>query len=147
MSTDIIKLDEGNFRDLYSEIINIINNSKQNLQRVVNSELILLYWNIGRTVKEEILKNQRAEYGKGIVDMLSQELTKEYGRGFGIRNIFRMIKFFEIFPDINIVSSLMAKLTWTHLIEIISIEEPVKRDFYITMCVNENWSVRAFKET
>ena len=147
MSTDIIKLDEGNFRDLYSEIINIINNSKQNLQRVVNSELILLYWNIGRTVKEEILKNQRAEYGKGIVDMLSQELTKEYGRGFGIRNIFRMIKFFEVFPDINIVSSLMAKLTWTHLIEIISIEEPVKRDFYITMCVNENWSVRAFKET
>ena len=104
--------------------------------------MVLLYWNIGKTIQEEIIKNDRAEYGKQIMTTLSSQLVSSYGKGYGERNLWRMLSFYNSFPDENIVQTLSAQLSWSHIVEIIKQKEPVKREFYITMCSNEGWSVR-----
>ena len=111
----------------------------------MNSAMVGLYWSIGNRIREDILHEQRAEYGEQIVPTLSAQLTAEYGRGFSRQNLFRMIRFAEVFPDEQIVSSLMRQLSWTHLIYIISLDTPLKRDFYAEMCRLERWSVRTLR--
>ena len=90
---------DKNIKNLYGEIFKTIENSKKNLVTVVNSEMIVLYWNVGRIIKTEILKYDKAEYGKSIISTLSKELTQEYGRGYSQRNLFNMVKFYEVFFD------------------------------------------------
>jgi len=117
-----------------------------NIYRSVNTELINLYWNIGRTIKEDIIKKERAEYGKQIVDNLSKELTYNYGNGYSRSNLFRMVQFYEAFSKEEIVATLSQQLTWSHIKELISLEDNMKRDFYSTMCNTERWSVRTLRE-
>jgi predicted nuclease of restriction endonuclease-like (RecB) superfamily len=130
---------------IYDEILNLIKTSKHNLYTAVNTELVLLYWNIGKIIKEEIIKSDRAEYGKQIVDYVSKQLTLEFGRGFSRANLFRMIQFYETYTDKGIVSTLLRQLSWSHFLELIQIKDPLKRDFYTKMCVSEGWSVRTLK--
>ena len=96
-------------------------------------------------VPKEIL-NQKAEYGKSVIKKLSKKLVSEYGRGYGERNIFRMLKFYDYFPDFEILSTLSTKLSWSHFVELLQIPEKLKRDFYATMCSNEFWGVRTLRE-
>lgn len=84
----------------------------------------------------------RATYGEQIVYALSTQLTAEYGRGFNRPNLFRMIRFAEVFPDENIVSALQRQLSWTHFRELVTLDDPLKRDFYAEMCRIERWSTR-----
>lgn len=113
---------QGNspMNNIYQEITALIQKARRNVQLSVNYELAMLYWTIGRLIKREILRNQRAEYGKQIVELLSNKLTTEYGKGFSRANLFRMVQFYDIFPDEQIVSSLMRQLSWTHFIELIA---------------------------
>jgi hypothetical protein len=106
----------------------------------------MLHWQIGKRIKTEILKNGRAGYGEQIVQSLAAQLESEYGKGFSKRNLFNMMKFAEVFPEEKIVVSLIRQLSWTHILAIIPIEDPLKRDFYIEMCKLEKWSVRVFRE-
>ena len=129
-----------------SDIKKLIEQSKQQLAFAINSTMSLLYWQIGARVREEILKNKRAEYGEQIVQSLSAQLTLEYGKGFSKRNVFNMIQFAERFPDEKIVATLSRQLSWTHILALIPIEDELKREFYIQMCVHEKWSVRVFRE-
>ena len=73
---------------------------------------------------------------------LSTQLAAEYGQGFNRPNLFRMIRFAEVFPDENIVSALRRQLSWTHFRELIAFDDPLKRDFYAEMCRIERWSTR-----
>lgn len=130
---------------IYNEILNLVKTSKHNLYTAVNTELVMLYWNIGKIIKEEIIKLDRAEYGKQIVDYLSRQLTMEFGRGFSRPNLFRMIQFYETYQDKEIVSTLLRQLSWSHFVELIQIKDLLKRDFYTKMCVSERWSVRTLK--
>jgi predicted nuclease of restriction endonuclease-like (RecB) superfamily len=130
---------------VYDQLTELIRSARRKVEIAVNSELILLHWNIGKTIKSSILGNQRAEYGKQTIDTLSRQLSQEYGRGFSRRNLFNMVRFYEAFPDSSIVQSMIAQLTWTHLLELINITDSLKRDFYLTMCSNERWSVRTLK--
>lgn len=111
----------------------------------VNAGLTILYWQIGARIRQDILKEYRAEYGSGIVATLSNQLSMEYGRGFTRRNLFNMIRFVEVFPDEKIVHALSAQLTWTHFREIIYLENNLQREFYAEMCRIERWSTRALK--
>ena len=135
-----------NIDNLYNMITNLIEISKRNVTININSEMTMLYWKIGKNIKENILKNQRAEYGKSVVKELSRKLVLKYGRGYSVRNIFKMIKFYEYFSDFEKVLTLSAKLSWSHFIELLQIQNDLKRKFYITMCINENWSVRTLRE-
>ena len=98
---------------LLSDIRNLIEKARQQVARTVNSAMVALYWQIGRRIREDVLHEQRAEYGEQIVQTLSGQLTVEYGRGFGRRNLFRMMQFAEFFPHDQIVSALSAQLGWS----------------------------------
>jgi len=111
----------------------------------VNSNLTLLYWHIGKHINEHVLKNERGEYGKQTVNNLSLRLTGLYGKGYSERSLFNMTQFQILFPE-NILQSLTAKLSFTHFIQLLTIKEPLQREFYATLCYNEHWSVRALKE-
>lgn len=131
---------------LFGEIKTLIDQTRQNLAISVNSTMSMLYWQIGKRINEEVLEDNRAEYGKQIIFTLSKQLLTEYGSSFAEKNIRRMLQFSEVFPDKEIVVSLIRQLSWTHILAIIPIVDPLKREFYIEICKIEKWSVRTFRE-
>lgn len=139
-------LNNENIKSLYIEIAKTIDNSKRNVVTAVNSEMVILYWNIGKIIKNDILQSEKAEYGKSIISSLSKELSSEYGKGYSQRNLFNMVSFFESFSDEQILQTLSAKLSWSHFVKLITLEDDLKRDFYATMCINEHWSVRTLTD-
>lgn len=139
-------LDNTNIEDLYSKIVALIENAKRNVAIKINNEMTFLYWNIGKYITENILDNKKAEYGKSVISKLSKRLIFQYGRGYGARNIFRMIKLYEYFPDFEILSTVSTKLSWSHFVELLQISDKLKREFYAIMCANEHWSVRTLRE-
>jgi hypothetical protein len=130
---------------LLQSIITLINDTRRNVAVTVNSELTTLYWHIGKRINESILKNEKADYGKTIIKELSVELTHLYGSGFSETNLYNCVKFNELFSDTQILHSLSGKLTWTHIRNLIYIEDELKREFYIQLCIHERWSVRALQ--
>jgi predicted nuclease of restriction endonuclease-like (RecB) superfamily len=131
---------------VFDEIKSLIEDSRQQIAINVNTTMTMLYWQIGKRINQEILKDQRAEYGKQIIATLAKQLTIEYGNQFAEKNLRRMVQFSQVFPDYEIVVSVIRQLSWTHLLAIIPIEDPLKRQFYIEMCKLEKWSVRTFRE-
>jgi hypothetical protein len=130
---------------LLSDLRTLIDAGRTRVAQAVNAGLVLLYWSVGERIRREILREQRAAYGEQILQTLSEQLTAEYGRGFGRRNLFQMVRFAETFPDRQIVQTLSAQLGWSHFIEIIPLDDPLKREFYAEMCRLERWSVRALR--
>ena len=118
------------------------------LSQPVSGQLTIqvVNWQIGNRIRKDILREKRAEYGEQILSTLSKELEAEFGRGFGRRNLFNMVRFAEVFPDIKIVQSLIAQLGWTHFLHIIRLDDPLKRDFYAEMCRIERWSTRMLEK-
>lgn len=140
------KIENSNIDKIYDRITLLIENAKRNVMIKVNSEMTMLYWSIGKDIRENVLNNQKAEYGKFIIKELSRRLTNEYGRGYSERNIFKMLKFYDYFSNFEILPKLSSKLSWSHFVELLQIENDVKREFYVAMCTNENWSVRTLRE-
>lgn len=131
---------------LFNTVKGLIQASKQHIAISVNAEMSMLYWKIGQVVRQEILKEERAEYGKQIVATLSRQLESEYGKSFSEKSLRRMIQFAELFPEEAIVVSLIRQLSWSHFMEVLPILHSLKREFYIQMCIHEKWSVRTFRE-
>jgi len=131
---------------LISDIRRLIETARHNVAVTVNAGLTVLYWQIGSRIRQDILKEKRADYGKEIVATLSQELTKEYGNGFSYSALTRMVRFAEIFPDTQIVATLSRQLSWSHFKEILPLKKPFQRDFYAEMCRVERWSVRTLRK-
>lgn len=116
------------------------------MAQTVNAELTSLYWNIGKRIRADILKEKRAEYGQEILQSLSAKLVTEFGRGYSARNLANMVRFAEVYPDERILQSLIAKLGWTHFQRIIYLDDPLQRDFYAEMCRVERWSTRTLQK-
>ena len=127
---------------LLGDVRALIEAAREQTARAVNSVLVGLYWHIGKRIREDVLQEKRADYGEKIVQALSAQLTAEYGRGYGRRNLFQMIRFAEVFPDGEIVSALSKQLSWSHFVEILPLKDPLKRDFYAELCPVERCSVR-----
>lgn len=130
---------------LLTDIRQLIESARQQTAHAVNAALVGMYWHIGRRIRQDVLANTRAEYGKEILQTLSEELTAEYGRGFTRSNISRMMRLAEVFPDERIVAALSQQLSWSHFAELIPLDDPLKRDFYAEMCRVERWSVRTLR--
>jgi predicted nuclease of restriction endonuclease-like (RecB) superfamily len=130
---------------LLDDLRALIRQAREGAAQAVNSALVLLYWQVGHRIRTEILREQRAAYGEQIVLTLSAQLIPEYGDGFGARNLFRMVRFAEAFPDREIVAALAWQLGWSHFVEIIPLDDPLKRDFYAEMARAERWSVRTLR--
>lgn len=133
-------------KHLAVEIKELIEQSREQVAVAVNSAISLLYWQIGKRINDEVLQNQRAEYGKEIVSTLSRQLTEEFGNGWGKRQLHYCLRFAETFPDITIVHTLCTQLSWSHIRLIIAMDSELQRHFYIEMCKIEKWSVRTFQE-
>jgi predicted nuclease of restriction endonuclease-like (RecB) superfamily len=140
------KINTNDTPQLLNSIIDLIDQTRHFVAKTVNQELTLLYWNIGKSINDEILKNDRADYGKKIIPTLSLALTNKYGVGFNKRNLQSFIKLNTVIEDITILHTVCAKLSWSHIRALIYIENQIKREFYIQMTVHERWSVRTLQE-
>lgn len=131
---------------LLTELRGLILSVRSQVVQTVNAGLTLLYWQVGDRIRKEVLQDKRAEYGQQIVSALGRQLEMEFGRGFGEKSLRHMIRFAEAFPDLQIVSSLLRQLSWTHFLSIIYLKDPLQRDFYAEMCRIERWSTRILQE-
>jgi len=132
---------------LLYDLRQIINQARMTVASTANYELTMMYWHIGERINRDVLGNQRAEYGKQIVSALSTQLQEEYGtKGFEPRNIRRMMQFAQNFPDKQIVSPLATKLSWSHIIEVLPLKEPLQSEFYLTMASVQRWSTKQLRK-
>lgn len=138
--------DDGTSHDLLNDVCQMIESTKERIAQDFSSEITVLYWHIGRRIKKGLMNEERGEYGKRIVEYLSHELTVEFGKGFSRRNLFNMVRFAEVFQEMEIVQTLSAQLSWSHIIEILRIENALAREFYTEMCRLERWTVRVLRD-
>jgi len=131
---------------LLNDLRRMIEETRKGVAVTVNAGLTILYWRVGKRINEEILKGERADYGKEILATVSQELVNDYGKGFSYSALTRMLKFSEVFPDPQIVVTLSQTLSWSHFCELFPLEKPLQRDFYAEMCRVERWSVRTLRQ-
>jgi len=131
---------------LLAEIRALIEDARQQVARAANAGLTIAYWRIGKRIGTEVLGGERATYAGQIVVSLARQLEKDYGQGFGEKNLRRMIQFAEVFPDEAIVVSLIRELTWTHFIALLPLKDSLAREFYAEMCRVERWSVRTLRQ-
>lgn len=134
-----LELREEEVKPIFEEIKNLVNEARTKVYTTVNTEMLNLHWNIGKIIMDIQEGKQRAKYGKQVLTKLSEMLTKEFGKGFSIRNLRTMRKFYAIYP---IRQSVISELSWTHYIELIKIDNEYKRNFYMNECINSGWSVR-----
>jgi predicted nuclease of restriction endonuclease-like (RecB) superfamily len=131
---------------LLRDVTDLIRQAREATAVAVNSALVQLYWRVGQRIRTQALGEKRAGYGEQILPTLSAKLVPEYGQGYSERNLARMIRFAEVFPNAEVVAALSRKLGWSHFVEIIYLKEDLKRDFYAEMCRVERWSVRALRQ-
>ncbi len=131
--------------DIVQEISALIEESKQQVVRTANSTLTLLFWHVGKRINEEVLKNERAQYGKQIVATVSAQIELKYGRNFNEKNVRRMMKFANEFSDFEILPPLAAKLSWSHFIELFPLKSMESKIYYAQNAIENNWGKRELR--
>lgn len=144
MSNKDINIEQSIIEDgLYSQIVQLLNDTRKSVVIQVNTTLLVTYWHVGKLIVEDEQNNiHRAEYGKKVLKELSKRLTNDLGKGFSVSNLQFMRRFYQKYP---IQQTLSVKLTWSHYCELLSISDDDKRSFYEKECVNANWSFRELK--
>jgi predicted nuclease of restriction endonuclease-like (RecB) superfamily len=130
---------------LLTDLSQLIEQGKEKIAVQVNSTMTLVYWQIGKRINEDILQNERAEYGKEIIKEIANKLTTRYGRSFAVVNLRRMMQFASVFYDFEIVVPLARQLSWSHFIILIPIENEDKRLFYAQKTIEETWGKRELR--
>ncbi|WP_232220481.1 DUF1016 N-terminal domain-containing protein [Legionella tunisiensis] len=127
--------------ELLTAIRSILNQARTQLQQTVNHTMVQTYWNVGRLIVEHEQKGKnRADYGQQQIKVLSEQLRKEFGKGFNERNLRRMRSFYLLYPIWPTVS---AKLSWSHYCELLRVENQKAREWYMREAIDHAWSVRA----
>ncbi len=134
-----------NTSNLVLELSSLIEESKQQVAKVANSTLTLLFWHVGKRIQEEVLKNERAEYGKQIVTTVSLQLAEKYGRNFEEKNVRRMMQFSHEFSDFEIVVPLARQLSWSHFLILIPLKSKEAKLYYAQNCMAQNWGKRELR--
>ncbi|HVU59158.1 MAG TPA: PDDEXK nuclease domain-containing protein [Puia sp.] len=134
------------FKGLFLDISRLIEDSRKQVALSVNSKITLLYWNIGKMIRAQILQSQRAEYGEQIIASLSKKLTERYGKGWSKQQLWNCLRTAERITSQKKILVLSKELSWTHIKTLIAIKEDIKMDFYIALCGNEKWNTRTLEE-
>lgn len=135
--------DDNSYGQLIRNIGSLLETGKKQAVSAVNQAMVRTYWEIGKHIVEyEQAGNEKAEYGSETLKRLSRDLTERYGNGFGMSNINKMRKFYSLYPILQTVS---AKLSWSHYVELLKIEDYMERSFYLKECEQENWGVRELR--
>jgi predicted nuclease of restriction endonuclease-like (RecB) superfamily len=127
-------------KELLQQILDIIAKAKDRAIRSVDTERVLMYWQIGKVILEEEQEGkERAGYGEFLIKSLSENLQPQFGSGFSIRQLEMCRQFFRIFP---ITNALRSQFSWTHYRTLIRIANQDKRNFYIAEAEKNNWTAR-----
>jgi predicted nuclease of restriction endonuclease-like (RecB) superfamily len=128
------------YQNLVSQIAETYQQGQQKAVLAVNTHLVETYWQIGQHIVEfEQGGEAKAQYGKGLLENLSKDLSLAYGKGFSLSNIKRMRQFFLVYP---IGATLSHQLSWSMIVELLKIDDPLERSFYEKQSIIEKWSVR-----
>jgi len=130
---------------LFKRVSAIIENRKYQAYAHANQEATLMFWEVGGYINSVVLDSKRAEYGKKILTTLSAKLVEKYGKNFSERNLYRMMLFAERFPSIEILPTLSAKLSWSHIIELLPLKSTEAQLFYAQDVANRNLSVHELR--
>ena len=146
MEENVTVLPDQAEETLYSDVCQIIDGTRGRIATYLNTEVCMTNWYIGKRIKEDVLFNQRAEYGKQVVKNLSLRLIDRYGSGWSEKKLRHCIRSAETFSEQDIVSSTQRQLTWTHLKSLMYIKDPLERQFYAHLCGMEHWDTRTLDE-
>jgi DUF1016 N-terminal domain len=128
---------------LEQKILSLVEVVRKQVRSAVNQAMVMAYWQIGQfIVEDEQAGKVQAEYGKAVLEGLSERLTAELGKGFDIRNLRSMRQFYLLFPNRNAVRS---DLNWTHYRLLIRVENEAARNWYMAETAAEGWSTRALE--
>lgn len=138
----------------FTQIVDLLQSARSRVLQTVNQTMVITYFEIGRMiVEEEQDGKERAEYGKQILKDLSKVLTQEFGKGFSVKNLERMRTFYQIYGKSSTLLSKSEntkrqtmtdefKLSWSHYLKLMRIEDVNERKFYEIESFKNNWSVR-----
>jgi len=127
-------------KELVEHIESIIASAREKAICSVDTERVLMYWQIGRVILEEEQKGQeRANYGEFLIKSLANTLEPQFGSGFSKRQLELCRQFYRVFP---IANALRSQLAWTHYRMLVRLENEDKREFYIAETLKNNWSAR-----
>jgi len=141
----------------FNQIVDLLHSARSKVFQTVNQTMVTTYFEIGRKIVEEEQKGKdRAEYGKNLLTDLSKVLTREFGKGFSVTNIQQMRRFYLTYEKQQTVSanskkaiqqtvSVKFKLSWSHYLKLMRIEDENERKFYEIEAYKNNWSVRELK--
>ena len=146
-----IQMPDSDLMQLADRIVAVIEQGKQQLAISINQTMKSTYWNVGRHIVEfEQQGNARAKYGSSLLSRLAKILRARVGRGYSHPNLNNMRKFYLMFPilqtsDKSVLPNfqMSEKLTWSHICELITIDDPLEREFYLNECVAAGWTVDA----
>ena len=132
-------------KDIYDEISNLLKEARKSIVSNINTTMTKTYFLIGkRIVEEEQNGNERAEYGENLIKTLSKRLTEEFGKGFSKRNLWQMKQFYLAYSKVQTVSA-QFKLSWSHYLILMRMENIEKRNFYEIESIQNNWSLRELR--
>ena len=131
---------------LVDELAVLIEQSKLQIISHNNSVLTFLFWQVGRRINTEILKNKRAQYGRQIVSTVSTQLESKYGRNFEEKNLRRMLQFAEQFDDEQIVVTLSRQLSWSHFLALLPIKNMGAKLFYANLAASQGLGIRDLRK-
>lgn len=127
---------------LYDDVCHIIDGARIRVATYVNTEVCMTNWYVGKRIKEDVLYNQRAEYGKQVVKNLAKRLSQRYGNGWSEKKLRHCLRAAETFNEDDIVSATQRQLSWTHIKSLMYINDPLERQFYSQLCGIEHWDTR-----
>ena len=131
---------------LYNDVCEIIDRARVRVATYVNTEVCLTNWYVGKRIKEDVLFNRRAEYGKKVLRRLSVRLIGKYGNGWGYEKLKHCVRSAYLFSEEEFGYAVSTQLTWTHLRELMGVKDPLARQFYIEMARIEHWDTRTLAD-
>ncbi len=141
-----MKPQKGPVDKLFTELSALIEQGRKQVAAAINSNLTMLYWKIGKTIKENILRSKRADYGERIIPSLAKRLTETYGSGWSHQQLWNCLRTAERIPEQKKITTLSRELSWTHIKTLIAVKDDIKMDFYIGLCRKEQWGTRVLDE-
>ncbi|MEM6806890.1 MAG: PDDEXK nuclease domain-containing protein, partial [Bacteroidota bacterium] len=143
-------MDKTPITNYVEKAINILEAAREQVVNSVNQVMVFAYYKIGKVIVEEEQEgSERAEYSKRTIKKLSKKLVEEYGRGFSIRNLEQMRKFYLTYSKTQTVSAESPlpnfQLSWSHYLVLMRIKRKEERKFYEIESKTNNWSVRELK--
>ncbi len=131
---------------LHAELRALIATSRQRLAGAVNAELTRLYWGVGERLRTAVLGGaDRAQYGDQLIERVGAQLAQEFGRGFEVKNLRRMVQFAQVFAQPEIVATLSRQLSWSHFVNLLPLKTEQARQFYAAQAATHTWSVRELR--